>query len=106
MGNRHSAKEMKVLKDSVILKERTYDVEINNSRSSASSQTTSDAKAMPASLTTLGFLGESEHVARSLKKLTRFFLSSKRSNGRTACKRTYRLKANENIEYNGTVRHT
>lgn len=67
-----------------------YEVDISNSFSSASSQATSDVKAIPASCTTLAFFWASELLARSWRNLVRFLRSDKISKGTTASKRSCR----------------
>ena len=67
---------------------RTYEFDIINSRSSASSQTTRDAKAIPASCKTLAFVFVSRVLLRLLRNLVRFLRSNKISKGTTASKRS------------------
>lgn len=70
------------------MRSTTYEVDIINSRSSASSQITRDAKAIPASCKTLGFVCVSRVLPRLLRNFVRFLRLSQISKGATASKRS------------------
>lgn len=67
---------------------QTYDVDIRSSLSSASSQIAKDSSAIPASLTTFGFVETLEQVVKLLRKFIRFPRSSKSSKDKTASRRS------------------
>lgn len=73
----------------------TYDVEMNISRSSISSQTVKDARATPASVTTLGLAGNFESWFNLWIKLALFCRSIDKSKGKTASKRSCHKMLNE-----------